>query len=314
MDILFITDQNYLNPTAVAMLSVCESNKNEQLCFHVLTSLDNQPHDYDILYKIADSHNQKLIVYKQDFSKYEKLLPIKKDGMPSHCSIATYYRLFISDILPHDIDTILYLDSDVIVRGPLSGLFQNPSDEIAIEGVIDNWEGDITKFNRLRYNPSFRYINAGVLVIHLNYWRSNNVLSSFLRYIKEFPEQILHHDQDILNHCLFDKKAILSFRYNVQDGFLMKHRNFLYYDVETVFEYDIEHPVIIHYCSSSKPWHKRSKHPYTSEYRKYMTKLCLSIRDFPPKKLSLKEYLITTLVFLKIRRNMSPFKDNLKLV
>lgn len=313
MHVLYITDLNYLAPTMVSMTSVCESNKEEALVFHVLYDATQSESELQKLVEVSEKYGKQCVLHGFDFSSFESSLPFGKSDMPSHCSIATYYRLFISDILPSDIDRILYLDGDVIVRGSISDLFKSSTDYVAVEGVIDNWEGDISKFNRLRYNPSFRYINAGVLLIHLDYWRNEHILEHFLNYISSNPERILHHDQDVINACLYDKKKVLPFRYNVQDGFLFSSPNFLYYDCDLDFYNDIRKPVIIHYCSSSKPWQRGCKHPYTQEYLKFM-KLCnLSYGDFPMRVMSIRERIRSLLVLLGVVRENALFVENLEL-
>lgn len=310
MHILFITDQNYLAPTVVSMTSVCENNKEYDIVFHVLFDVSRPLNGLQLLQDVAERYGKQCVFHKFDFSRYERLLPFGRSEMPSHCSIATYYRLFVADILPTDIDKVLYLDGDVLVRGSLAGLFEGADNHVAIEGAVDNWEGDVSKFNRLRYNPSFRYINAGVLMLHLDYWRREHVQDLFLDYIANHSDRIVHHDQDVINACLFDKKKILPFRYNVQDGYLFESPNFCFYDREKEFNSDIRNPIIIHYCSSSKPWQKECKHPYANEYLKYMSICGLLYSDFPKKKMSVKEIIRSALVSLGVfRENVYYAKD-----
>lgn len=57
--------------------------------------------------------------------------------MPKHVTIATYYRLFITQVLPLEIHKILYLDGDMIVRKSLKTLFEANIDEYAIGVVHD---------------------------------------------------------------------------------------------------------------------------------------------------------------------------------
>ena len=45
-----------------------------------------------------------------------------------HVSLATYFRILIPRILPADIDKVLFLDSDVIVRAPVAELYNQSID------------------------------------------------------------------------------------------------------------------------------------------------------------------------------------------
>ena len=47
MNICFATDDNYVRPTAVAMMTVMLTNKNEEICFYILAQSlleKNMPH------------------------------------------------------------------------------------------------------------------------------------------------------------------------------------------------------------------------------------------------------------------------------
>lgn len=313
MHILFITDQNYLIPTVVSMTSVCESNRSENIVFHILYDRNRALEGSDMLSGVARKYGMQCVMHDFDFSEIESSLPMGRSDMPAHCSIASYYRLFVAGILPDDIDRILYLDSDVIVRGSLKPLFEQSEEYVAVEGVIDNWEGDISKFNRLRYAPSFRYINTGVLMIHLDYWRQENVQNRFVEFVSSNADRIVHHDQDVINACLYGEKKLIPFRYNVQDGFLFPNPNFLFYDQEDLLNMDIERPVIIHYCSPSKPWHSICDHPYAPEYRRYMNIAGFSFSDFPKRKLTAREKLRAILVRMHLIRANSSFRGGLSL-
>ena len=69
MHIAFCTDTNYIMPAGVAMVSVCENNKNIDINFHlVITDEGTSPDEVDNKVKplldIANSYNKQVNVYR----------------------------------------------------------------------------------------------------------------------------------------------------------------------------------------------------------------------------------------------------------
>ncbi len=120
--------------------------------------------------------------------------------------------------------------------------------------------------NRIDYDRSFGYFNAGVLLINLQYWRTYRLQDAFLKCMKECGVKLIYHDQDVLNFVLYDKKLWLPLKYNVQNGFLFKSRYQLF---SCKSDYELKeaqnHPAIIHY-TLSKPWKNYSMSPYKSKF------------------------------------------------
>lgn len=54
-----------------------------------------------------------------------------------YVSIAAYYRLIAADILPKNLDRILYLDCDMIINGNIKELYDHDINEYAFGAVID---------------------------------------------------------------------------------------------------------------------------------------------------------------------------------
>ena len=57
----------------------------------------------------------------------------------AHVSEATYYRLFCSDYLPDDIETILYIDADIIcISNPINLIKNNIQALLSSNKVISS--------------------------------------------------------------------------------------------------------------------------------------------------------------------------------
>ena len=80
------------------------------------------------------------------------------------------------------------------------------------------WSGREEIYTRLHYPSSDSYFNSGVLLVNLDYWREEGLMSKALDYISKNGSKLVFYDQDVLNALLHDCKLFLPFRYNVQDG------------------------------------------------------------------------------------------------
>lgn len=272
MEIVCSTDNNYVMPTGVMMCSLCENNGDEQVRFHVLTSGLTDANK-EALEGIAADYGKEIVFHKVNDADLSDF-PIGREGQSSHISsLATYYRLFLGDILPESITKVIYLDGDLIVRGSLRELWATDMDGYAVAGVPDTGNNGVEHYNRLLYPQSMGYFNAGVLVINLEYWRGHGVKEEFFKIAREHPERLRCHDQDILNYTFRTCKKRLNAKYNFQNDYLFEHRYLnLTYDIISEIDAALANPVIIHYVTGPKPWQRDCIHPYRAEFLKYRDK------------------------------------------
>lgn len=268
INILLSTDNNYVMPTGVLMHSI--GMHNEPVRYFVLINEDFTTKNKDILRSIASSYHSE-ISYHVINNNVTKDLPFGRDNMPKHVTIATYYRLFITQVLPLEIHKILYLDGDMIVRKSLQPLFEIPIKEYALGAVHDMDEPNNMK--RLDKFIGKGYFNAGMLLINLDYWRMHNCYESFIQFIQYHGDKILMHDQDVLN-CVFKENVKwLPLTYNFQSGFILSVSN-RRHDSKLQSEIDAckTDPTIIHYTVHHKPWHISCFHPYRQLWRNYLSR------------------------------------------
>lgn len=261
MDIVCCTDNNYVIPCGVLITSICVNNPNEAITVHILTegiSDDNQ----HLLRSVTDKYNQKIIFHKINRAVFSNC-PISR-----HITLATYFRLVMTDILPININKVLYLDCDIVVRNSIRSLWETDLDGYAVGVVPDMSVNDIRIYNRLKYQQALGYFNAGVLLVNLQYWRESRLSDIFFNIIDNNSEILKYHDQDVLNIALKDKKKNLNMKYNVQHGYFFKDPLIdRAYDNER--KQAISDPVILHY-SGSKPWFIEYEPPFKNEFAKYL--------------------------------------------
>lgn len=250
LHLAFGLDKNYVMQCGVAISSVCENNKSEDVFFHILVlSEKNELDIFSDLIDIINRYNQKYEIISIGELYFEKLPQI------GYISKATYLRLLLPQVIDSSIDQLLYLDSDIVVLGSLHFFVENPlRDDIACGAAIDVNGCTVKHHNRLGISSPVTYFNAGVLQMNLKYWREHNISDQVIQKISE--NRYWFMDQDAINVVLCGKISRIPYKYNVQTS------HYLYPPIEQ--ELDITYhqelleamdkPIIIHYASYRKPW------------------------------------------------------------
>lgn len=314
MDIVICTDNNYVMPSGVLFCSICENNREEEITFHVIADNSFSENSRQALLNIINKYHKEIYFYPID-SKIFASFPVHQKNQPAHITLATYYRLYLAELLPKNLNKILYLDGDIIVRNNLNELWNTEIKDYAIGAVPDQNEGLIGFYNRLKYPQRLGYFNAGVLLINLKYWRDNNLTEQFNKFLQTYPERIILHDQDILNYVLRTKKKYLPLKYNVQNGFLYNEIN-ISWEYENQLQEAIKNPCIIHYLLGSKPWNRGCNHPFRNEFFRYQK--LTQWKNVPlqpnPEKLNFKRFIKKFLQRIGlISKPQNTYKDNLQL-
>ena len=269
IDIAACTDRHYVMPTGVMMQSVCVNNPGVDIVFHVVVDEDVTDGDRRALEDVTDPFDGKSVVF---YPVSEEIAKTNYPALGNRYSItrATYYRLWLDDILPEAVRRVLYLDGDVIVRKSLLPLWNKCLNGYPIAAVPIDYQKAANDFcSRLDDSPQLGYFNAGVLLVNLEEWRNRNIAKDFRGCIKHLAADIMYHDQDVLNYVFMKEKCLLPLRYNMQTGFYF--RDPLYdrkYEEEV--RASLRDPVIIHYTGVS-PWERynRYPHPLKSSFLRY---------------------------------------------
>ena len=181
-------------------------------------------------------------------------------------SLSSYARLFVGEVLPVEVERVLYLDCDIIVRHSLKELFETNLTDLACCVVEDQNGDDLRLHNPI--NMFSRYFNSGMLLMNLKYWREHNIAKKLIDYIANFNGQLMCPDQDALNAVLEGKVAFLDYKYNFQQGFF-GNLDWLQANKWPAVRESQKDPIILHYTGREKPWHKDCKHPLVGEFDYY---------------------------------------------
>lgn len=282
MDIVVCTDNNYVMPCGVMINSICKNNQELDINFHIITDESVPPEFQQSIKNVIYSKSLKKVYYYHINGNNLRGLPrLDQTNPKNYITKAAYYPLFLTTLLPSNLNKVLYFDCDLIVRHSLNDLWNTNLGNYSVGVVPDVAEGVIDKYNRLRYQPTKGYFNSGVILINLKKWREESVLNNFLQFIETHPDWIKLHDQDVFNKVFCDDKLILPITYNFQEGFLWNDLFYDYWKYEEQVLMARKDPVIIHY-TDSKPWNKGCEHPFREEFFKYQKGT--EWENYPPMK------------------------------
>ena len=303
INLVICLDENYISKACV-MLESLFSNNNCEIIAHIVGI---EEENGNIIKSQCLKYNVSCKFYSINSELFNNF-PIPDNSELAHISLATYYRLFIHKLLPKTISKVIYLDCDIIVNESILPLFNIDISSYSLAAVYQSKETSIINCSRLNYPNSYGYFNAGVLLINLEFWRENNLLELFYRYIKDNYSLIYYHDQDILNATLFGSCLEIPKRFNY---FLKEkytyHHNDKIIDLAIFSRFGVNlnckmNPIIIHYASSSKPWHGFCQNYYTSLYFKYLKLSYSQDNQIEPYSFFSKAYRNIKLLNIKLVR------------
>lgn len=256
--IFFSVNDAYAPFLAVALNSIkANASKNYKYRIHVLND------------DIRESNREKLSVFSDEnfeilfISLSDKLRRLDPDGkLSAHSfgafsSLTIYFRLFIPALFPQ-YDKGLYLDSDVVVPGDISQLWEEPLGNNLIGACADYSIQHITPF--MRYIDEYvgvdhrNYVNSGILVLNMKKLREADLAGRFLHWLREYSLECVAPDQDYLNALCWDRIHYLDPTWDA---------------MPTDRILDLENPRIIHFNLSTKPWLNDSGVPYEDVFWRY---------------------------------------------
>lgn len=209
--VAFNIDDSYVKYCAVTLTSLFENNLNEQFSAYILgrhVSADGER----LLRRVAEKYHQQVFIYPIE----DKLIShFPSLGPDSHISLATYLRLFLSDVVPPETNKVLYLDCDLLVNGPIADLWNIDLTNHSVGCVEDQWSGVAEKYELLDYHPRYSYFNAGVMLVNLDYWRNHRLVNRFTDYVATHADKLQFADQDVLNAVLHESKLLIPMRWNL---------------------------------------------------------------------------------------------------
>ena len=263
MNILVSCNDNYGIPLMVMLTSFFSTNP----------CLDEEKHSiYMLETGLSDEMNEKIAACVRNFSANYVRLHLPGDPFATaktkpYISKETYYRLLAAEYIPGEVDRILWLDADIIVRKDIHGFYDSSFDSNL--GVACGYGPAMQKLMydnacSLKLQSPETYFNAGVMLLNLPECRK--------AFSKEGIELLTGNGktdgykfpgQDVVNK-LFDSKV------KIED---YKKYNCMIHSITSSadLQYAKEHAAIVHFPGGAKPWKFYDIH-FADEWMKWYKK------------------------------------------
>jgi lipopolysaccharide biosynthesis glycosyltransferase len=274
--IVIISDENFARHAGVMFVSLLENKKSiDPIVFYVLG--DNLSCKSRInLEQIVKQYGAKIYFYDVNTEK------IRSFPTTHHFNHTTYMRLLMAEILPAELEKVIFLDLDIIVLKDITQLWNINLANYHIGAVEDlgiiqpEIMGNIsfqTHLSNLGMSSEAYYFNAGVILIDLVKWRQDNIGLKAMEFIEANPEKIIWVDQDALNAVLCGKVYQIKHEWNVFDHFINSYYQENNAEIPARFIESLKNPAIVHFTGSykPKPWdHLIYPDSYAKDYYKYL--------------------------------------------
>lgn len=304
IDVVFAIDKNFIQHFSVALTSLLETNREIVGKVFLINDIEEET-----LLTTAFSF------IKRKYNKEIESLTInkshtKKFRIDGHITQATYYRIFLAELLPENVEKVLFLDSDVIINGKIDYFlklnFQKKSEikDQTFPDLQNEWSlyavNNVSDQKKIRLlNLGLRgtkYFNAGVLLINLRKWRKTGISERLLCVAENRSKDLELHDQDVLNIVLENDWKEINEKYNAINlefsEILMNKEKY----------------AIIHFTNFPKPWHFKNTHPFKQLYWIYLWKT--PFKFYIPVDLTLGN-ILELKVTPRLKRFMRPLRKSL---
>lgn len=270
MNILYTFNDNFVPQVAAAITSVMENNKQMNQIHFYLMSLNVSKENEDKLEEFIHSYHREVsFIELGDMQKHFDFSIHTSGWNP-----IVLARLLLDKLLPKEVDRILYLDGDTIVRGSLEEL-----DNLDMKGhtIAASLEPTYSKQRKASIEmQGYPYYNAGVLLIDLKSWRERDLGNKIITFYKEHDGKLFSNDQDAINATEKGNIYTLSPKYdyfNVYDqypySFLKKLCDYEYISKD-IYDEAKKNPIIIHYLGEERPWRTGNHHRFKDDYDRYL--------------------------------------------
>ena len=250
-------DANYVRHLAVLLLSLAEHHPPEALQVHFLA-----PPGLDEAARLTAAlgvHAACFTCHVVDAGRVAALKTYDDN------TVAAYHRLLMAECLPAELDRVIYLDCDMIVRSSLMDLWNMDLDGHVVAAAADPaWR----RWEVLGLPVGAPYFNSGLMVVDLARWRAERVGAECLAFAAEHPGRLSYADQCALNWVLQGRWMRLDPVWNLQSYYLCRtvEGELAYFDPVPAIA---GRACVVHFNSPSRPWLYMDRHPFKAEYERY---------------------------------------------
>lgn len=249
INILFITDENYVMPTSVSITSLI-LNKLPSTKYNI-TVLANQISE-DSIKKLSQlkSQNVEINIKQVDIEQYININILQT----SHVTKTALLKFFIPYIMS-DEDKVLYLDSDTIINCDLTELYSTQLGTNYVAAAFDYALVKMPSLEKSLQIPKDKYFNSGVMLLNLKQLRQDKVPEKLIEYKKNGNNYFM--DQNALNKVFYPNAVMISWEYNyynVTKENRLNDSQYYYKNMPNSLTKAIKNAKIVHFADRKKPW------------------------------------------------------------
>lgn len=234
-NIAIAPNKPYANYMMVLMQSLFETNSDKKLFFYVL------------YHELSERERNRIQVFVETNGADISFVLVENElfsGFPmeERFSSEAYFRLIVQDVLPKEVDRLLYLDCDMIVTGDINELYHTELEDkyFAACGFSTQCEcGD--------------EFNSGMLLFDMEKMRRDISLKTYQALTKKLSSDF-YLDQALLN-AQFAKdgvKYVWKQKYNFTCPFYRKFADKIKKEMPS---YTLEDIVVVHFAGPGiRPW------------------------------------------------------------
>ncbi len=256
IDICCIADEKYIIPTMVFLESVRKAKRGTTIP-SVTVLIPKGSRQSMVVLEELSSRDFSVNVQEVETAQFENLHKYKDNDNYCMASPSAMFKFIIPSIFG-DLDRILYLDTDLIVRKDLLELFVTSMGDEYLCAVTDMWS---PVADRKEIKDFKSYFNSGVMLMNLAKMRSEN-LTDRLIDAKLNSTSFNLMDQDVFNEVCVGRVKKLDIKFNFLPVCYKRHKhrfdlgiiNQIYGSSYTKIDEIAVDPVVAHWAGSDKPW------------------------------------------------------------
>lgn len=260
--VVFICDDNYVMPTIVSIQSLYDAvktNTSNQYIVHVCSfNLSNAN-----IKKIREQSISGFEI-KVDILRTETYLKkLNKINQNSHVTPTALLKFELANIY-NDLDEILYLDSDIIIKRDISEIFKYDLEKYLVAAVFEFWKYLVHHYQYSGKEYDEFYFNSGVMRLNLKRFREEQIPeklwnAKFSNYNDGNTKKFRLMDQDAFNEICARKCLQLPIKFNCDAKFTVSSPlnllNRVYKTTYVSHQQLYEDVIVIHYIGKDeKPW------------------------------------------------------------
>lgn len=181
-----------------------------------------------------------------------------------------YYRLLAPQLLPRQVERVLYLDPDILIINPIRPLWETDLQGNLFGAAAHTGKTELANsVNQLRLGTERDYYNSGVLLMDLAAGRREIRPRELFDYVEKHRKELVLPDQDLLNGLY--SRNILALEDVLWNYDARNYGNYLLRSGGTCdLRWVMEHTAILHFCGKEKPWKPKYFHRFGVLYQHYV--------------------------------------------